>query len=111
MARPVKAEHEKMTEVAQMRCTLAELEFIRAQAAAAELTLSDFLRRRSLSLPVQPPPGRADAALLAELNRIGVNVNQLAFAHNADREFRGRWQDIADALEAIMEKVSAVYGS
>lgn len=111
MARPVKQEHEKLGEVVRLRLTLAELEHVRSQANLAALSVSEFLRRRALGLTVQPPPGRADAALLSELNRIGVNVNQLARAYNADREFRGDWQALSAEVRRLLVKVAESYGA
>jgi hypothetical protein len=111
MARPVKDPNEKLSEVVKYRCTLAELEHVRNQATAAALSVSEYARRRALSLPVQPPPRIADAALVSEINRIGVNVNQLARSQNADREFRGDWKAIEAELRRVLAKVAEVYGS
>ena len=110
MARPKKTGNEQRTEVA--KCTLTAEEFlsIRMNAAAAGLSVAEFLRRRAFSLTVTPPASRADAQLLSELNRIGVNVNQLAFAFNADREFKGDWQALRDELARVLEKVARAYG-
>jgi len=30
---------------------------------------------------------------------------------NAEREFRGRWEDIAEELERVLEKVAMLYGA
>lgn len=111
MARPTKEPNEKLTEVVLTRLTLAEREYIRDQANAAGLSISEFIRRRCQGLPVQPPASRADADLLYELNRIGVNVNQIARATNTDREFRGDWQAIAEALRLALDRVAKSYGS
>ncbi|MCI0658385.1 MAG: MobC family plasmid mobilization relaxosome protein [Acidobacteria bacterium] len=84
---------------------------MRQQASAASLSVSEFLRRRALGFIVQPPSARADAALVSEVNRIGVNVNQLAKAMNADRDFRGDWEAIAVELRRVLGKVAKAYGS
>ena len=111
MARPLKESDEKRAEVLRTRFTLAESVHIRQQADAAGLTVSEFIRRRALGLAVQPPPSRADAALVSELNRIGVNVNQLARAQNSDREFVGDWVAIEAELRRVIGKVALAYGS
>ena len=111
MARPFKELEEKRMERFNLRFTLAELESIRAQAALAGLLPHEYARRRVLAHTVHPAPRRADGDVLYELNRIGVNVNQLAKAHNAGREFRGDWQAIAEELHRVLDRVAALYGS
>ena len=111
MARPQKETDEKLTEVVLTRLRLREREYIRKQASAGALSGSEFIRRRALSLPVKPPARKADGDLLFELNRIGVNVNQLARATNAEREFRGDWQTLAKELRRVLDKVADAYGS
>lgn len=111
MARPSKEPDERRGEILRTRFTLAERLHVRQQADAAGLTVAEFVRRRALGLIVQPPPGKADAALVSELNRIGVNVNQLARAQNADREFRGDWQAVEGELRRVIAKVVKAYGS
>ena len=80
-------------------------------AATAGLTVAEYCRRRVLGMNVAPPPARADAALISEINRIGVNVNQLALSHNADREFKGDWETISDQLVRVLDKVAQRYDS
>jgi hypothetical protein len=95
------------------KCTLtAEEELsVKMNAAVAGLSVAEFCRRRVLGLTVTPPASRADAQLLAEVNRIGVNVNQLAFAVNADRQFKGDWEAIRDELTRVLDKVASRYDS
>ncbi len=111
MARPGKEATEARSLPFHGRLTPAEGLTVRANAAAAGLTVSEFCRRRILGITVTAPAARADAALIAEVNRIGVNVNQLAHAFNVDREFRGDWETIRDELAHVLEKVAARYGS
>ena len=60
-------------------------------------------------LPVFPARAKADSRLIAELNDIGNNVNQLAHAWNADREFRGDWQAVREHLSRVLDKVLQAY--
>ena len=87
MARPKKDENEKRTEQTNERWTLAEIEYLDEQAHIAGMARSEFIRRRALSLPVTaaPAPGGVSPALVSELNRIGVNLNQITKAMNAGR--------------------------
>jgi hypothetical protein len=109
MARPKKTGDEQRTEVAKCTLTAEESLSLKMSAAAAGLSAAEYLRRRAFSRSVTPPASRADAQLLSELNRIGVNVNQLAFAHNADREFKGDWLALRDELARVLEKVALAY--
>jgi hypothetical protein len=111
MARPQKQKDEKRLERFNLRLTFEEAEGLRERAAIAGLLPHEYARRRVIGHVIVPPPRKADAALLVELNRIGINVNQLARAMNTDREFRSRWEDLAAALEAAIDKVATLYGS
>jgi len=111
MARPKKLEGERRTERFNLRFTVAEKLHVEEQAAKAGLDPTEFLRRRALSLPIAPAPAKADAALIAELNRIGVNVNQLARAMHSGRTLPGGWPEIAPQLQTVLAKVAATYGS
>lgn len=99
MARPKMAPDERRdAQVPPLRVTAAELHHVEEQAAAAGLSLSDYCRRVLLAQRVQPRRSQTDAAALLELNRIGVNLNQIARALNADRPERA---DLAEALAAF----------
>ena len=80
MARPTKAENEKRTERYNLRLTLAEREWLASQARAAGLSEIDYVRRRILGQTATSRQTVTDPALIAELNAIGHNVNQLARA-------------------------------
>jgi hypothetical protein len=100
MARPRKQPAEQRVTRLTTRVTLAEL----AQASAAGLTAAEFLRR--LGATVTPRRPRADDALLVELNRIGVNINQLARAANsgmppASADLRAALAQLRGVLEAL----------
>ena len=63
-----------------MRVSTAEKTDLRSAAREAGLTVSEYVRRRSLG---QPVVARADRETRVLLRRIGVNLNQLARAANA----------------------------
>ena len=126
MARPKKQPHEKRDgPPVGFRATLAEREFLATQAAAAGMTVSDYLRRRALGQKVSPAPARVDAQLVSEINRLGmelkswgVNLNQLTRDENSGREFHGDWVALRDRLnyeldevERVLSQVAAGYGS
>lgn len=109
MARPKKDTHEKRSEVVRLRLTLAEHEHVRAQAEAAGVTVSEFLRRRSLGYVVPQIRGRRgpDPALLVELNRIGINLNQVARNLNSGRPERLDAEAVLDELRDVLALVAA----
>jgi|TARA_R110000744_G_scaffold241092_1_gene358433 hypothetical protein len=113
MARPRKQEHEKRSaRLGPFDVTEAERAHVEAQAAAAGVTLTEYGRQRILSGRVTLPPSPTDASLLTELNRVGVNLNQIARALN-----RGRDEDphhlghVLHQLHTVLEKVGRSYGA
>ena len=105
MARPIKQPHEKRSEVLRARVTFAEKMHVEEQASAAGIDPSEYLRRRALGFMVSPAPRRADAALVSELNRIGVNLNQIARNLNSGRTERA---DVDVALAELRGVLSQV---
>ena len=67
-------------EKVEVRVSAAEKADLRSSACEAGLTVSEYVRRRSLG---QPVVARADRETRVLLRRIGVNLNQLARAANA----------------------------
>ncbi len=112
MARPIKAPGEKRDQRFNLRYTAAEIEHLRMQAANAGLHPHEYARRRTLGHAVPPAPARSsDPALVSELNRIGVNLNQLARAVNADRRVQGDPAVVLAKLDAALDEVLSRYGS
>lgn len=108
--RPVKQPHEKRHAQMNIRLTLGEQEYIRTQAARAGITEAEFVRRAAAGLEVRSSRGRADAALISELNAIGNNVNQLARAVHRGRGLPSYWKAIADRLVELLDEVAKRYG-
>ena len=81
MARPRLGESERRTRTIGVRVTEAEEAELRERAQAARLSMGAYLRRRALGQRVRIAAElRLGAAELRELNRIGVNLNQMARA-------------------------------
>lgn len=108
MPRPRKEPHEKRTQRHNVRFTAAELAHVQAQAEAAGIDVAEYLRRRALGYQVPAGGGRggADPAILSELNRIGVNVNQLARATHVGRDFVRYWKAIGADLSRVLERMA-----
>lgn len=107
MARPRKQEHERRTASVRADLTEAEKTYVQEQAAKAGLSEAEYTRRRVLGFAVASPAAarRADPAVVTELNRIGVNVNQLARAVHTDRDFAKFWLEIGQELRGVLAKV------
>lgn len=110
MPRPTKHENEKLSEVVRLRVTVAEHAHIREQAEAAGVTVSDYLRRRAVGyrVPSAATGGegrRVDPALITAVNKIGVNVNQLARAVHTDRSFVEYWREIGAEVESLLARL------
>lgn len=103
MARPKKQAGEKRDEQLKIRLTTAEIEELRTAAFTAGVSVSDYARSRMLGtrLPSKTV-SRSDPALVSELNRIGVNVNQLARANHRDSAFVNYWREIGDELQCTL---------
>ena len=84
MARPRLGESERRRRTIGVRVTEAEETELRERAQAARLSMGSYLRRRALGQRVRSAvERRLGAAELRELNRIGVNLNQMARALNS----------------------------
>lgn len=112
MARPKLADADRRDERSEQRYTLAELEHIKAQAQRAGISASEFIRRRALSQPVRAANVAAPSpALISELNRIGVNLNQLTRAVHRGRDTSGQWDGLDVQLATVLEAVIEQHGS
>ena len=84
MARPRLGESERRRRTIGVRVTEAEEAELRERAQAARLSMGAYLRRRALGQRVRSAvERRLGAAEMRELNRIGVNLNQMARALNS----------------------------
>ena len=97
MARPRLGEEERRRRTIGVRVTEAEEAELRERAQAARLSMGAYLRRRALDQRVRSAvERRLGAAELRELNRIGVNLNQMARALNS-----GAVSSPAETQEAV----------
>ena len=87
--------------------TAAERAELEQRAHAFGLTLSEFIRRRTLGrpMPAAVAEQRTRAALATALLRIGVNLNQITRHMNAGR---GAPSHLSDLIEAIRGHVDAL---
>ena len=100
MARPQLDEQERRARTVGVRVTAAEAAELRERAQAARLSMGAYLRRRALGQRVRMAAElRLGAAELRELNRIGVNLNQMA------RELNSRAVSSPAETQAAVERV------
>ena len=106
MARPRLGEEERRTRTVGVRVTEAEAEELRERAQDARLSVGAYLRRRGLGQRVRMATERRLGAVeLRELNRIGVNLNQMARAMNAGAV---AGPGTREAVERVGELVAAL---
>ena len=122
--RPVLHPEEKRSERLNVRFTPMEKRHVETQAHAAGIKPNEYVRRRCLGHVVATGGGRANPALVSELNRIGVQlaalgnvVNQIARYAHSDREargFDGDWErlfgDIEESKTAIAAALDRLFG-
>ena len=107
MGRPRKAPEERRDErLPAPRVTSDELGFVVQQANAAGIDMAEFIRRRALGRRVAPARAVADDRLLLEINRIGVNLNQISRAAHLGKTLEGKLATALDELHAAMKRVA-----
>lgn len=104
MGRPEKTKADALTSRVAFRVTEAERFQIEAAAAAAGVSVSDYAR--ALVATARPPRASRDkiaASVLAELNRVGVNLNQIA--RHLNRNPAGVPAALSDAIAEVRAAV------
>jgi len=112
MARPQKDKLEaRSAHLPAVRLTQAELAQVAELAAGAGLTVSEFARQRLFAGRTVPRPARSEAQLLSELNRCGVNLNQIARALNSGAGLPTSADSTLATFRSVLERVARNYGS
>lgn len=104
--RPRAAEGAARDQVLGLRLTLDERAAIDAQAARAGLTVSDYARRVILGHRVKAAVTDVDVAALVELNRLGVNLNQIAKQLNARKAAPAQIEPLLATIRAAVERLA-----
>lgn len=104
--RPKKAQDEQRSaRLSGIRLTEAERDFIEQMAARAGLPVAEFCRRAILGQRITARRATPDRDALAELNRIGVNLNQIARAVNRGRDLPAEFAEILAQIHAAVAKL------
>lgn len=109
IGRPRKDAAELRCEVLRVRLTPTERANIDARAAQAGLPVSDFARRALTSVKIEARragDGAIPAALVADLGRVGNNLNQVAHAANIGRELRGLAETALAELRGLVSLIT-----
>lgn len=103
MPRTAKKADGRYGEVVGCRLTPAEVTAFRERLASSGLSISDFVRRAVLTgrIVVRRVAG-ADPALIVELNRTGVNLNQLTRTANATGRVPPDLDRLCRTIEAVV---------
>ena len=100
MARPKKTDDVFNVRV-DVRMAEADKKTLCDRAKKAALSLSEYIRRISLNGEITIGESRANIGEIKELNKIGVNLNQMTKHMNAGRDV------FAPAILATLERVNA----
>lgn len=109
IGRPKSAPGEGRETVVSIRLTTFERAGVEVKAAQSGLSLSDFCRRAILGhrVTASNKPQQVNAEALVELNRIGVNLNQIARAGNRGEPLPRFFGQTLSVVEAAIERLVA----
>jgi hypothetical protein len=103
MARPQKSPDDRASAAFRIRLTAAERELLGEKAAAAGVTLSALIRVAVLGYRLQPALVWREA--MNELNRIGINLNQIARHADATGALHA---DLGETLAEVRQAISRI---
>ena len=103
MARPQKSPDDRAPAAFRIRLTAAERELLGEKAAAAGVTLSALIREAELGYRLQPAPVWRET--MNELNRIRINLNQIARHADATGVLR---VDLGETLAEVRQAISRI---
>ena len=108
MARPRLGYEERRTRTVGVRVTEAEEAELRERAQAARLSVAACVRRRALGRRVRmAAERRLAAAELRELNRIGVNLNQMERAMNSGAAAPAGTREAVERVSELVARLLA----
>lgn len=102
------------TVLPKVRCSVEESDRIRQFAESADMTLSSYIRTCALKkgrVVVKQRKAIADDALILEVNRIGVNLNQIARALNRGAGVSGEWEAVRVDAERVLDRLMGLVAS
>ena len=110
MPRPKKAEDKRRKERVEFRLTTGELEELTRRAEG--MTVSDYLRSLALNSKVEhkgaTPEREALIKAFIQINRLGVNINQISKSINTQLKNDGRIRVPDDVIVSALCRVQAL---
>lgn len=108
IGRPRAAPGEGREAVVSVRLTTFERAGVEANAARSGLSLSDYCRRAILGhrVTASTEPQRVNAEALVELNRVGVNLNQIARAANRGEPLPRVFGETLGVVRDVIERLA-----
>jgi uncharacterized protein (DUF1778 family) len=107
-----KKKKEKRNVEIKIRLTAEEKEEIKRLAKEEGLTISQYIRTQALKKKKGKIQTREMKELIYEVNKIGINLNQMARALNVLRNKKGELEDkdkkLLEAIKLRLEKVEGV---
>ena len=109
IGRPKAAPGEGRVAVLSVRLTTFERAGVEAKAVRSGLSLSDYCRRAILGHRVteSTEPQQVNTEALVELNRVGVNLNQIACVANRGEPLPWSFAETLKAVLAAVERLAA----
>ena len=109
--RPRLAPGERRAErLPDIRVTISERASVEAKAAQAGIPVTEFCRRAILGARITTPAAARSgipSGLLADLARVGNNLNQIAHAAHLGRDLPGMAHATLIDLRALMDSIAA----
>lgn len=108
VGRPKVAPGEGRVAVVSVRMTTLERADVEAKAASSGRSISDYCRRAILGhrVTASTEPQQVNAEALVELNRVGVNLNQIARAANRGERLPRNFSEILGLVRAALERLA-----
>lgn len=107
MARPTKTDTDSRGEIVTFRLRPDELAAVDDRARRAGLRRSDYLRRMALRGRITVrPTARPDFELVAAINRIGVNLNQMTRTANQTGSVPPEVRRLCQTIEKLVAQAA-----
>lgn len=100
----MKSPHEKRIERLECRLTTAEKTALESTAAERGLTLTSYVYQRLTQSRMRVGVSPEISQLVIELNRVGVNLNQIARATNSGKGLPSDFPRVLASLESILHR-------
>lgn len=108
--RPSRAERENRADRVAFRLTAEELARVQAEAERAGVSVSEYCRAAALGQRVRVQSAPDLPAALVSLNRVGVNLNQIARTVNRGQGVPLDLEEVLAEVRAAVERLAEMEG-